>query len=84
MSSRVPLEGGLAASASHGQPISGKFKIEDGHLQLSVDAARDGKFSEVIVDYTTGKVVNAEPIAEGEELGARLSRTPQWAQAKVE
>jgi len=36
MSARVPLERGLAVSASHGQPISAKFEMEEGKLQLSV------------------------------------------------
>ncbi len=38
MSARVSLEHALAASESHGQPISAKFGIGEGNLQLSVHA----------------------------------------------
>src|ERR1700694_3185260 len=36
---KVQLSQGLAASASKGTPISGKFEVEDGKLQLSVYTA---------------------------------------------
>src|SRR5207249_11403941 len=62
LGARVPLERGLAASASHGQPISAKFEMDEGRLQLSVYTVKDGKFFEVVVDHTTGKVVKADPI----------------------
>ena len=79
---RVPLERGLAASASHGQAISAKFEIEDGKLQLSVYTMKDGKFFEVVVDHNTGKVVKAEPIAEGEDYTAAQSQSAAMAKAK--
>src|SRR5438034_11805642 len=50
----VSLNRGLAVSASHGQPISAKFEMEEGKLQLSVYTVKDGKFFEVIVDHNTG------------------------------
>src|SRR5260370_38347569 len=62
MGARVPLERGLAASASHGRAISAKFEIEEGKLQLSVYAVKGGKFFEVIVDHNSGTVVKAEAI----------------------
>jgi hypothetical protein len=82
MTARVSLERGLAASASHGQPISGKFEIEGGHLQLSVYTAKGGKFFEVMVDHTTGKVVKAEQITEGEDLTAAQSQSAAMAKGK--
>src|SRR5436309_2303758 len=83
MGARVSLERGLAASASHGQPISAKFEMEEGKLQLSVYTMKDGKFFEVIVDHNTGKVVKAEPIAEGEDYTAAQSQSAAMAKAKV-
>ena len=83
MGARVPLERGLAASASHGQPMSAKFEMEEGKLQLSVYTVKDGKFFEVIVDHNTGKVVKAEPIAEGEDYTAAQSQKAAMAKAKV-
>src|SRR5437899_2219114 len=46
----VSLAKGLAASAREGKPISAKFELEHGVLQLSVYTAKGGKFSEAIVD----------------------------------
>ena len=51
---KVSLQQGLTASEREGQPISGKFEVENGKIQLSVYTAKDGKFSEVIVDHMTG------------------------------
>jgi len=82
LGARVPLERGLAASASHGQAISAKFEIEDGKLQLSVYTVKDGKFFEVVVDHNTGKVVKAEPIAAGEDYTAAQSQKAAMAKAK--
>ncbi len=78
MSARVSLERGLVASASHGQPISAKFELEEGKLQLSVYTAKGGKFFEVVVDHTSGTVVKAEPITEGEDLTAAQARSRRW------
>ena len=52
---KVTLQQGLAAAESQGQPISGKFEVDEGHFQLSVYTAQGGKFSEVLIDYNTGK-----------------------------
>ena len=83
LGARVPLERGLAASASHGQPISAKFEMDEGRLQLSVYTVKDGKFFEVVVDHNTGKVVKAEPIAAGEDYTAAQSQSAAMAKAKV-
>src|SRR5215468_3675400 len=53
-SAKVSLTSGLSAAATAGKPISAKFETEDGKLQLSVYAEKDGKFSEVVVDPVTG------------------------------
>src|SRR5438874_6529117 len=59
---KVNLQQGLAVSEQAGQPISGKFEIDRGKFQLSVYTSKDGKFSEVLVDYSSGNVANVEPI----------------------
>jgi len=71
---KVSLQQGLAASEAEGQPISGKFEVEDGKLQLSVYTAKEGKFFEVIVDHVTGKVAKVEPIDESEDLSHAKSQ----------
>jgi uncharacterized membrane protein YkoI len=83
MGARISLERGLVASATRGRPISAKFEMEDGRLQLSIYTAKDGKFSEVVVDHSSGKVVKAEPITEGEDLSAATEQNTAMAKAKV-
>ncbi len=43
---KVSLKQGIVASAPKGKPISGKFEVEDGKLQLSVYTTRGGAFSD--------------------------------------
>ncbi|WMT71446.1 PepSY domain-containing protein [Bradyrhizobium sp. Ash2021] len=81
--SKINLQQGLAASEQQGQPISAKFEVDEGKLQLSVYTAKDGKFSEVLVDYTNGKVMKAEPITEGDDLAAAKSQSATMAKAKT-
>src|SRR5215470_17378497 len=64
---KVPLERGLSASVKEGKPISAKYEVEDGKLQLSVYTMKADKFSEVIVDHKTGQVAKTEAITEGED-----------------
>jgi len=81
--SKINLQQGLAASEQQGQPISAKFEVDEGKLQLSVYTAKDGKFSEVLVDYTNGKVMKAEPITEGDDLAAANSQSATMMDAKT-
>ncbi|HYU28193.1 MAG TPA: PepSY domain-containing protein [Gemmatimonadales bacterium] len=83
LSARVSLERGLSASASHGRPISAKFEMEDGKLQLSVYTATTGRFLEVVVDPSSGAVIKTEPIGEGEDYTAAQSQSAAMAKAKV-
>jgi hypothetical protein len=66
---KVTLEQGLMASKKNGKPVSAKFEIENGKPQLSVYIVKDGsKYSEVIVDHTSGEIAKAEPITGGDDL----------------
>src|SRR5262245_53609502 len=67
---KVSLQNGLTASAQTGTPISAKYEVEDGKLQLSVYTMKGPKFSEVIVDHSTGKVAKTEAITSGDDLTA--------------
>lgn len=80
---KVSLERGLAASQREGTPISGKFEVENGKLQLSVYTLKGGKFSEVIVDHTTGSIAKAAPITESEDLTAAKAQSDAMAKAKL-
>jgi hypothetical protein len=80
---KTSLEKGLSASESQGKPISGKFEVEDGKLQLSVYTIKGDKFSEVIVDYKTGKVAKTEAITSGGDLTAAKAQSGAMAKAKL-
>src|SRR5256884_2421297 len=80
---KFPLERGLAASAKEGKPISAKYEVEDGKLQLSVYTMKGGdKFSEVIVDHKTGKVAKADPITKDDDLAHAKAQSEAMAKAK--
>jgi hypothetical protein len=78
----VSLEDGLRASEAQGRPISGKFEMEDGKLQLSIYAAKGSQFSEIVVDYKTGKILAAEPIADADDLKDAKKQASAMAKAK--
>jgi len=79
---KVSLAKGLVASTQKGTPISGKFELEEGKLQLSVYTMKGDKFSEVIVDHTTGKVAKVEPITSGEDFTAATAQRAAMTKAK--
>lgn len=80
---KVSLERGLKAGAKTGKPISGKYEIEDGALQLSVYTAKGGQFTEVIVDYNSGAVKKAEKITDSDDLKDAGEQSAAMAKAKV-
>jgi hypothetical protein len=80
---KVSLQQGFTASEREGQPISGKFEVENGKLQLSVYTAKEGKFFEVIVDHMTGSVAKVEPITEGEDLTHAKAQKAAMDRAKI-
>jgi len=79
---KVTLQQGLTASQPKGRPISAKFEVEDGKLQLSVYVEKDKKFFEVIVDHVTGAIAKTEAITEGDDLAAAKSQSAAMAKAK--
>jgi len=79
---KVSLQRGLTASAKEGKPISAKYEMDEGKLQLSVYTMKGDKFSEVIVDHKTGKVAKAEPITHDEDLTAAKAQSEAMAKAK--
>src|SRR6266480_2166749 len=80
---KVSLQQGFTASEPEGQPISGKFEMDEGKLQLSVYTAKEGKYFEVIVDHMTGAIAKVEPITEGEDLAHAKSQKAAMDKAKV-
>ena len=80
---KVSLQQGLTASVSKGKPISAKFELEDGKLQLSVYTAKGTDFSEVIVDHRTGKIATSKAITGGDDLTAAKGQAEAMASAKT-
>src|SRR5438046_8781271 len=78
---KIPLERGLTASAKEGKPISAKYEVEDGKLQLSVYTMKGTNFSEVIVDHKTGKDPKAEPINKGDARSDPKEQTEAMGKA---
>ena len=67
-SATATLQGGLRASEAQGTPISAKFEIEDGKLQLSIYTMKGSDFMEVVADPQTGVISKAEKITDAVDL----------------
>jgi len=79
---KVSLQKGLDAAGGPGKPISGKFEVENGALQLSTYTASKGKYFEIIVDHKSGKIAKTEEIKEGEDLTHATEQAKAMAAAK--
>jgi hypothetical protein len=77
------LQGGLKASEAQGTPISAKFEIEDGKLQLSIYTMRGNDFTEIVADPNTGAIAKAEKIADAGDLKEAAEQKAAMAKAKV-
>jgi hypothetical protein len=77
------LHGGLRASEAQGTPISAKFEVEDGKLQLSVYTMKGDSFTEVVADANTGAIKEAETIKEADDLKEATEQKAAMAKAKV-
>lgn len=79
----VLLDEGLKASAREGKPISGKFELHEGALQLSVYTMKGKKFSEVIVDHKAGNIKKAETITDAGDLKDAREQSRAMAKTKT-
>jgi len=77
------LQGGLKASEAQGTPISAKFEIEDGKLQLSIYTMKGNGFTEVVADPKTGAIAKAEKITDAGDLKEATAQKAAMAKAKV-
>jgi hypothetical protein len=77
----ISLQQGLTSAASKGRPISANFELEDRELQLSVYTAKGGKFSESIIELSTGKIAKSETITDPHDLAD--AKTQSTAMAKT-
>ena len=77
------LEGGLRNSEAQGTPISAKFEIEDGKLQLSIYTMKGNDLMEVVADPATGAITKAEKITDAGDLKEAAEQKAAMAKAKV-
>jgi hypothetical protein len=77
------LQGGLKASEAQGTPISAKFEIEGGKLQVSIYTMKGNDFMEVVADPNTGAIAKAEKITDAGDLKEAAEQKAAIAKAKV-
>lgn len=81
---KISLLGGLKAAEQSGKPLSAKFEMEEGKLQLSVYTIQGSTFSEVLVDHQSGEIAQTEVIGGGEDLKAAREQSLAMAAAKID
>ena len=78
----VPLGAAITAASAAGKPISARYEVEDGKLQLSVFIEKDGAYSEIFVDHMTGKVATTDKITGGDDMKDAKAQSKAFAKAK--
>ena len=78
---KTTLEAGLKASEREGKPISAKFEIEHGKLQLSVYTTKGDGFAEAVLDPATGAIVKAEKITDDDDLKEAKAQSAAMSKA---
>ena len=79
----VTLEKGIKASEAEGKPISGKFEIADGALQLSVYTMKGDGFAEVVIDHKSGSIAKSEAITDPDDLKDAKEQGEAMKKAKL-
>jgi hypothetical protein len=79
----LPLEKATKLSEREGKPISAKYEIEHGALQLSIYTKKGDRFSEVIVNHKTGAVAKDEWITDADDMKAAEAQAAAMAKAKT-
>jgi hypothetical protein len=79
----VSLEQGIKASEAEGKPISAKYEVGDGALQLSVYTMKANGFAEVIVDHKAGSIKNSEAITDADDLKKAKAQGEAMAKATL-
>ena len=79
----LPLEKAARVSEREGKAISAKYEIENGTLQLSIYTMKGDRFSELIIDHTSGAVAKDQWITDADDLKAAQAQAAAMAKAKV-
>lgn len=78
---KISLEQALETVSREGKPLSARFEIEDGQLQVSVFRVKGDQFAEVILDPSTGAVSEVDPVTSGGDYGIAQDRNTAMARA---
>ena len=79
----LPLEKAFKVSEREGKPVSGKYEIEHDALQLSLYTMKGDRFSELIINHTTGAVAKEEWITDADDMKAARTQAAAMAKAKL-
>jgi hypothetical protein len=79
----LPLEKAVKVSEREGKPVSAKYEIEKGALQLSLYTMKGDGFSELIIDHDTGAVAGEEVITDADDLKAAKEQAAAMAKTKA-
>src|SRR6266446_8185875 len=79
----LPLEKGLKVSEREGRPVSAKYEIEKGALQLSLYTMKGDSFSELIIDHNSGAVAKEEVITDADDLKAAKAQAAAMAKTRA-
>ena len=79
----LPLEKATKVSEREGKPLSAKYEIEKGALQLSIYTMKGDRFSELIIDHTSGAVAKDEWITDADDMKAAQAQAAAMAKANV-
>lgn len=80
---RTTLEQGLGTAGQTGRPISAKFEVEDGKLQLSIYVDGSDGFKEILIDPQSGARASAEEITDSDDLKDAKEQSAAMATAKT-
>ena len=77
------LQRGLRISKAQGTPISAKFEIDNGKLQLKIYTMKGYDFKEVVADPKTGAVTKVEEISDAMDLNEAIEQRTAVEKATV-
>ena len=80
---KATLQRALIASKAQGTPISARFEIEDGKLQLSIYTMKGDDFMEIVADAKTGAIAKAEELTDAMDLNQAMEQEAAMAKANV-
>src|ERR1700722_5062031 len=80
---RTTMEQGLGTADKTGRPISAKFEVEDGQLQLSIYVVGGDGLREVLLDPQSGALRSADKIADADDLKDAQEQSAVMAKSKT-